>query len=265
MAKAIRTIQVTSAGATISGHVRTDGAAGGASDHQGVVLMQDGSDTPLAPALEATQSAQSAKLPASIGQKTMAGSMAVVLSSNQTAIPVTGGGSAQYAEDAVHASGDLGTISLAVRNDAGAALAGTSGDYIPLTTDNTGALRTTATLSGAIAYTPYRNFMTTAAVISALVSASARRLGYIHAFNVGAAPVFVRIYDKATAPATADTPVWSGVLPGNTAGAGVALPIPDGLALALGLGVRVTAAIADADNTALVANEVMVSLGYRTS
>jgi len=126
-------------------------------------------------------------------------------------------------------------------------------------------IRTSASLTGVTAYTPYRNFMTTAAVISALVSSSARRLGYIHAFNVGAAPVFVRIYDKATAPATTDTPVWSGVLPGNTSGAGVALPIPDGLALALGLGVRVTAAIADNDATALVANEVMVSLGYRTS
>lgn len=47
------------------------------------------------------------------------------------------------AEDAAHASGDTGVLSLAVRNDAGSALAGTDADYIPLTTDNTGALRVT--------------------------------------------------------------------------------------------------------------------------
>lgn len=46
-------------------------------------------------------------------------------------------------EDAAHASGDKGVMPLAVRNDSGSALAGTDGDYIPLSTDSSGALRTT--------------------------------------------------------------------------------------------------------------------------
>lgn len=50
-----------------------------------------------------------------------------------------------HAEDAPHVSGDMGTMPLAVRNDAGTALAGTNGDYIPLTTDATGALWTRVT------------------------------------------------------------------------------------------------------------------------
>lgn len=45
-----------------------------------------------------------------------------------------------FAEDSVHASGDLGVMSLAVRNDAGTALAA-DGDYIPLSTTSSGALR----------------------------------------------------------------------------------------------------------------------------
>ncbi len=59
-----------------------------------------------------------------------------------------------HAEDSVHTSGDIGVMSLAVRNDAGTPLAA-DGDYIPLTTDSTGALRTTATLTpiGAEQYT----------------------------------------------------------------------------------------------------------------
>lgn len=44
-------------------------------------------------ATEATLAAVSAQLPATLGQKTMANSMAVVLASNQSAIPVTQGGS----------------------------------------------------------------------------------------------------------------------------------------------------------------------------
>jgi hypothetical protein len=45
-----------------------------------------------------------------------------------------------HAEDDVHVSGDQGIMSLAVRNDAGTALAA-DGDYIPLSTDSSGSLR----------------------------------------------------------------------------------------------------------------------------
>jgi len=43
-----------------------------------------------------------------------------------------------YAEDSVHASGDNGIMTLAVRTDTKAALAGTTGDYIPLIVDADG-------------------------------------------------------------------------------------------------------------------------------
>jgi hypothetical protein len=57
--------------------------------------------------------------------------------------PGTGATSLGKAEDAAHSSGDVGVMALAVRNDAGTALAGTTGDYIPLSTDANGALRVT--------------------------------------------------------------------------------------------------------------------------
>jgi len=69
------------------------------------------------------------------------------------------------AEDAAHSSGDVGVMALAVRNDAGTALAGSDGDYIPPSTDATGALRmsltgvvstsnsTSSVLSGGAAFT----------------------------------------------------------------------------------------------------------------
>lgn len=57
-------------------------------------------------------------------------------------VPGTGATNLGKAEDAAHATGDVGVMALAVRNDGGTSLAGASGDYIPLTTDNVGRLRT---------------------------------------------------------------------------------------------------------------------------
>lgn len=58
-----------------------------------------------------------------------------------TITPGTAATSLGKAEDSAHSSGDVGVMALAVRNDAGSVLAGTDGDYHPLTTDATGALR----------------------------------------------------------------------------------------------------------------------------
>lgn len=69
------------------------------------------------------------------------------------------GGGTQYAEDAVHSTGDTGTVALAVRNDTLAALAGTDGDYAVLQVDADGALYCTiSSIAGAqvddAAFTP---------------------------------------------------------------------------------------------------------------
>lgn len=99
--------------------------------------------------------------PASLGQKNMAGSGAVVIASDQSAIPVTVSGVAtaanqatgntslgnidtgltalSKAEDEAHSTGDTGIQALAVRRDAAGALAA-DGDYLPLIVDNAGRL-----------------------------------------------------------------------------------------------------------------------------
>lgn len=51
-----------------------------------------------------------------------------------------GGGGTQFAEDAAHTSGDLGTMALGVRKDTAAALATTDGDYMPMIFDASGRL-----------------------------------------------------------------------------------------------------------------------------
>uniref|UniRef100_A0A6M3K1B8 Uncharacterized protein n=1 Tax=viral metagenome TaxID=1070528 RepID=A0A6M3K1B8_9ZZZZ len=111
-------------------------------DGSGVVQPVSGTVAVTGVATETTLAAQSAKLPAALGQKAMAASMAVVLASDQSAIPVTGaGGGTQYDEDDGHTTGDTGTMALAVRNDSDASLCGTTLDYTPLQVDANGFLK----------------------------------------------------------------------------------------------------------------------------
>lgn len=58
-------------------------------------------------------------------------------------VPGTGATNLGKAEDAAHTTGDVGVMALAVRSDAGGAIAGTDGDYTPLQVDANGALRVT--------------------------------------------------------------------------------------------------------------------------
>lgn len=56
-------------------------------------------------------------------------------------VPGTGATNLGKKEDDPHSTGDVGVMLLAVRNDNGAVLAGTDGDYLPITTDSSGAVR----------------------------------------------------------------------------------------------------------------------------
>lgn len=79
---------------------------------------------------------------------TTVGTVTTVGSISTSVTPGVGALNLGKAEDALHSSGDTGVMALAVRNDAGGPLAGTTGDYIPFTTDSTGALRVTSGSGG---------------------------------------------------------------------------------------------------------------------
>lgn len=85
-----------------------------------------------------------------VGNGTSAAAQRVTLANDSTGniatigtsvTPGTAATNLGKAEDAPHTSGDVGVLSLAVRNDSGAVSAGADGDYIALTTDAQGALR----------------------------------------------------------------------------------------------------------------------------
>ena len=87
----------------------------------------------------------------------------------------------------------------------------------------------------------------------ALVSAVARRAHRAIGANVGGSTVYLKIYNKATAPTVGtDTPMMTIALPAYTA---FAIPLDAGVDL--GLGYALTGASADNDTTAIAAGAIV--------
>jgi hypothetical protein len=92
-----------------------------------------------------------------------------------------------------------------------------------------------------------------------LVLTGARSIGLITATNTNAAARYLKVYNKATAPASSDTPIMTVLLPpGQTTVVGGNSPIR----VPLGLGIRLTTGIAAADTGAVSASEHSVSIAY---
>ena len=170
------------------------------------------------------------------GQQTMANSVPVAIASNQSGVPVTG------------------TFWQATQPVSLASL--------PALAAGTNAIGSVtvarATTGGA---TPYHYVAAAGAnQDSQSVKGSAGTLYGVQLGNVAAAARFVKLYDKATAPTSADTPVKTLIAP---ASGGSNVPIPaQGIAFAAGIAFRVTTGMADNDTGAATAGDVVVDLDY---
>ena len=97
-----------------------------------------------------------------------------------------------------------------------------------------------------------------APVNATLVRAGVTRLIGYNIIIASASVRYVKLYDKATAPANTDTPFLTIMIPANSDrvfdfdGAG--------LRCNLGLGFRIVAALVDNDNTAVAASDVLCQL-----
>jgi hypothetical protein len=85
---------------------------------------------------------------------------------------------------------------------------------------------------------------------------------WLHAANILSTPVYLKFFDGA--PTLGSTSAkWQVIVPGEGAGgAGIVAPIPHGMKFLTSIYCAVTGAIALADDTAITASSVLVSLGY---
>lgn len=117
---------------------------------------------------------------------------------------------------------------------------------------------TTATTGGA---TPYSYIAAASSnQDSQVVKNTAGQVYGWQLFNMSAATRYVKIYDKATAATSADTPIKRFMVP---AGGGTIVPMSNGIAYANGIAFRITVNYADNDATAATAGDVIVNCNYR--
>lgn len=112
--------------------------------------------------------------------------------------------------------------------------------------------------------TPYKYIAAAAAdQDSIVVKASAGTLFSLHVLSTITSVRYVKIYDKATAPTSADTPLLVVAVPA-TAGLSVdpSLP-PCGAVFSNGIAFRITTGVADNSAAAATASDCVISLTYK--
>lgn len=98
------------------------------------------------------------------------------------------------------------------------------------------------------------------------VKGTAGQIYWIHAINLSAAVLYLKIYNATAGNVTVGTTVPDLTFPipsnGGTDGAGFVLAIPNGIEFDTAITIAATTGIADADAGAPGGNEVVVNLGY---
>lgn len=118
---------------------------------------------------------------------------------------------------------------------------------------------TRITPNAADGHSTHSHYISAASTNDTLVLTGARAIGLITATNTNAAARYLKVYNKATAPTSGDTPIMTILLPpGSTTVVGGNSPIR----APLGLGFRLTTGIAVADTGAVSAAEHSVSFAY---
>ena len=94
---------------------------------------------------------------------------------------------------------------------------------------------------------------------SALIQAGQTWVRGLALFNTTATARYVKLYNKATAPVSTDTPAYRIYVPPTGQ---VAPPLTEDVVFPLGLGIRITTGAADSDTGACSANDVLANVNY---
>lgn len=190
--------------------------------------------------------------------------------------PGTAAANLGKAEDAVHATGDVGVMALAVQRNTAASGTSADGDYATLNVDSTGhlwtrvglALPAGSNLVGDVGLsgrttgglTLHRRLST--GTDSTNVKNAAGQLFWGFVTNTNASARYIKFYNSASTPTLGSgTPVLSFLVPPGSSG--LQITAEQGLAFSTGIGYTLSTGAADADTGTVAASEIIVNLGYR--
>ena len=189
----------------------------------------------------------------------------VAVSSITTSVtPGTAAANLGKAEDAVHASGDVGVMALGVRDDVPAAISGTDGDYETFHVSAEGGVWVSPTPSASGGLTIFRSLDLDETEEE--VKATAGCVYTLWFTNTATSTLWLKFYNAtaATVVVGTTTPVMTIGLPGNTSDdiSGM-FSSSHGLAFGTAITVAATTGVADSDTGAPAANNVIINIGYK--
>ena len=170
-------------------------------------------------------------------------------------------------EDVASAAADAGVKVMAKRTAAPADTSGTDGDYEMLQMDN--GLLWTAVGAQPTGGMSYKTIVSAATNNETDIKTSAGTVYFISAQSLDATPVYVKFFNKTAANVTmgTDSAEYQFMIPANSTaanGAGLVLNFgPQGIAHSVAITIAIVTGIALDNNTAVSANEVVLTVGYK--
>lgn len=218
---------------------------------------------PTGAATDSTVVAMSAKLPATLGTKTIANALAVSIASDQT-VPVSAASLPLPSGAATAAAQTTGNNSLASIDGKFSSLGqkvSSASTPVVIASDQS-IVPTNPRAAATGGATPYK-LISAATTNATSLKASAGQVYSIIAIGTTANIRYLKFYNKASAPTVGtDVPVLTIPIPGNTQGAGLAIHFTVGTVFSTGIAFAITAGVADADSAAVGASDVIVNLTY---
>lgn len=182
------------------------------------------------------------------------GILASIGSITSSVVPGTAATNLGKAEDVGHTTGDTGVFALAVRTDAQANSATTTGDYSAIANDSAGGLYVTPSANaGVVGASIYNN--TALSSTKQAANASAGNMYGYHIYNPNSVVIYVQLFNVASASVTVGTTAPTAVLavpPLGWADASPATPIA--FSTALTIAATTTATGSGTPTTALLCN-----------
>lgn len=136
-------------------------------------------------------------------------------------------------------------------------------------TVNVGNFPGTQNVAGSVTATPPSEtpftLVSAASTNATLIASGSHVLKSIHVINNNAAPIYLKVFNKATAPIPGtDTPILNYEVPANGAGAnlGAGFVIELNVAVSLGLGIALTSGQALNNATAVAAGDATLNMSY---
>lgn len=208
------------------------------------------------------------RMPAALGQATMANSLPVTLASNQSAISVLDTNSAaiktavELIDNAVSGSGfnitQLGGTNI--DTNSGNKSAGTQ--RMVLATDQhqlTSPLNVTLQ-SGATGGASVFHLVSAATTNATNIKSSAGKVTGWYIYNSNAAARKLVFHNSASAPTAGSGVYFSLMIPPSS---GANCPFPDGIDFSAGIGITTVTGLADSDNAAVAANDLIINIFYK--